>query len=634
MKDSKKNEQLLKFMSKMECQAISEDEEDVKPKIEIIQNEKETLKKPQSPRRPVTPEIPISSIPPPPPPTSNNNSVNCSSNSNNNNVNNNNSNNNSVDMEISFDDDVSVCESEVKEILSNIGPLVFDEPELLLPCQNVLNVPVYQPTENTRWLKMDPKILREYVEYKKPTNKGGKINSLSFSGDGKYLMYADERSNLRIMNIPSWTIEKNIRFEKYGIKGASFLQDNYDIIHSSAKVSHAMRLYSLEENKYIRFFHGHEDEIVKFSLSPAGVLFISSSMDKTVKLWDIRCHHSYSTIKGFINPKVSYDYSGNFFGVVDDTKVVKLFDIRSYGRGILKMFVMDDERLDDKNRILDIQFSPKGKNFVLPTSGRSFASYDVITGGKVANYENVSIRADSQYSVEYSSCGSQIFVAYDNEISMFDVESGIMNNTLISQHRNGISQVKVHRKIMMMATAGNGVSLWGPNCKKIEKYKHDEEEREKVKYRRFLKDLNRKMRYGLSAEQADKMYGPLYVETSQERYEIVPPKLIKEENTDDIINVEMDCLIIENGGCLQNGTEINQNDVVENKEKEKTNVVRKKKIIKKKIRKSKVKKEAPKIFKEVDLITDDEESAEDEIIEEEVSEDELMEVDNAIVATN
>ena len=48
---------------------------------------------------------------------------------------------------------------------------------------------------------------------------------------------------------------------------------------------------SLKENKYIRYFGGHDKKVVTLAMNPADDTFLSGSMDKTIRLWDLRSNH-------------------------------------------------------------------------------------------------------------------------------------------------------------------------------------------------------------------------------------------------------------------------------------------------------------------------------------------------------
>ena len=54
---------------------------------------------------------------------------------------------------------------------------------------------------------------------------------------------------------------------------------------------HPFRYMSLNENKYIRYFGGHDKRVVTLAMNPADETFLSGSLDKSIRLWDLRSNH-------------------------------------------------------------------------------------------------------------------------------------------------------------------------------------------------------------------------------------------------------------------------------------------------------------------------------------------------------
>lgn len=65
-------------------------------------------------------------------------------------------------------------------------------------------------------------------------------------------------------------------------------------------------------------------------MSPSNDIFISASLDGTVRIWDLRS----STCKGLINvigrPIIGIDPSGLVFGIGTDSRVLRLYDLNSF----------------------------------------------------------------------------------------------------------------------------------------------------------------------------------------------------------------------------------------------------------------------------------------------------------------
>lgn len=56
----------------------------------------------------------------------------------------------------------------------------------------------------------------------------------------------------------------------------------------SNNASNAVHYWSLYDNKILRKFRGHSDVVTDISMSPADDLFLTSSKDRTARLWNIQ----------------------------------------------------------------------------------------------------------------------------------------------------------------------------------------------------------------------------------------------------------------------------------------------------------------------------------------------------------
>lgn len=56
--------------------------------------------------------------------------------------------------------------------------------------------------------------------------------------------------------------------------------------------SDTIRYLSTHDNKYLRYFRGHSEKVVDLAINPQNDTFLSSSMDQTVQMWDLRSQKS------------------------------------------------------------------------------------------------------------------------------------------------------------------------------------------------------------------------------------------------------------------------------------------------------------------------------------------------------
>ena len=143
------------------------------------------------------------------------------------------------------------------------------------------------------------------------------------------------------------------------------------------------------DNSYLRYFKGHRDRVLSISMCPRADTFVSSSLDATVRLWDLR----QNGCQGLLHvPRVSaavpgppwslaaFDPTGTVFAVAaphpsPHTAEVKLFDMAHFERG-----PFCEALVPGVDEAVSLQFSPDGKRLLLLTAGPSLLLLNVEPG--------------------------------------------------------------------------------------------------------------------------------------------------------------------------------------------------------------------------------------------------------------
>ena len=84
-------------------------------------------------------------------------------------------------------------------------------------------------------------------------------------------------------------------FHRYGVDLIHFTQNKTNVVHASTKENDIIRYLNVQENNYIRYFRGHNKRVVTLCMNPTDDSFLSGSLDKSIRLWDIR----YATVWKF-----------------------------------------------------------------------------------------------------------------------------------------------------------------------------------------------------------------------------------------------------------------------------------------------------------------------------------------------
>ncbi len=74
------------------------------------------------------------------------------------------------------------------------------------------------------------------------------------------------------------------------------------------------------------------NRVVTLSMSPADDMFLSGSLDKTLRLWDLRSPNCQGLMHLTSRPVAAFDPEGLIFAAGVNSENVKLYDLRSFDK--------------------------------------------------------------------------------------------------------------------------------------------------------------------------------------------------------------------------------------------------------------------------------------------------------------
>ncbi|XP_019153830.1 PREDICTED: WD repeat-containing protein 82-B-like [Ipomoea nil] len=127
-------------------------------------------------------------------------------------------------------------------------------------------------------------------------------------------------------------------------------------------VSESLRLLSLHDNKYLRYFKGHHDRVASLSMCSKKECFISGSLDQTVMLWDQRAEKCQGFLRTQGRPAIAYDEQGFVFAIAFGG-YIRMFDACKYEKDPFEIFSVGG----DVSNANVVKFSSDGKLMLLTT---------------------------------------------------------------------------------------------------------------------------------------------------------------------------------------------------------------------------------------------------------------------------
>jgi len=287
-----------------------------------------------------------------------------------------------------------------------------------------------------------------------------RISSFNFSSNGETLLTSSDDDSIVIYDCLNGTPKRTLNSKKYGVDLIRYTHAQNTALHCSTKIDDTIRYLSLHDNKYIRYFPGHTKKVVTLCMSPIDDAFISGSMDKTIRLWDLRSQNCQGLMHLSGRPVAAFDPEGLIFAAGVNSESVKLYDLRSFDKGPFTTFKLPQDKECDWT---GLKFSPDGKMILISTNGNVIRLIDAFQGTPLqafmgfTNHKGIPLEASFSPDAKYVFSGST-----DGKVHCWSTESGVKMAILQSDHPGPIQCIQFNPKYMMMASACQNMAFWQP----------------------------------------------------------------------------------------------------------------------------------------------------------------------------
>jgi len=284
------------------------------------------------------------------------------------------------------------------------------------------------------------------------------INNIHFSSDGASLISSAEDDQIVIYDCERGVQKRSINSKKYGVDLIHFTQNKAHVVHASTKENDIIRYLNVGENKYISYFRGHSKRVVTLCMSPTDDSFLSGSLDKTIRLWDLRSANCQGLMHLAGRPVAAFDPEGLIFAAGINSESVKLYDLRSFDKGPFSSFKFS---ADKDIEWTGLKFSPDGKTILISTNGSHIRLIDSFSGNTLQtftghlNSKNIPLEASFSPDSQFVISGST-----DGRVHIWNAENGTKVCVLNGDHTEPVRCVQFNPKYMMMASACKNMAFW------------------------------------------------------------------------------------------------------------------------------------------------------------------------------
>eukprot|EP00007_Cunea_sp_BSH-02190019_P003772 CAMPEP_0174238030 /NCGR_PEP_ID=MMETSP0417-20130205/10098_1 /TAXON_ID=242541 /ORGANISM="Mayorella sp, Strain BSH-02190019" /LENGTH=316 /DNA_ID=CAMNT_0015316835 /DNA_START=23 /DNA_END=969 /DNA_ORIENTATION=+ len=287
-----------------------------------------------------------------------------------------------------------------------------------------------------------------------------RINSMDFCPGGKYLVSASDDRSIQVFDIPSGKLTGTIYSKKYGVDLIRYTHCTSAVLCASKNGwDETIRYLSLNDNRYLRYFRGHRDRVVSLSMSPTNDMFLSGSLDNTVRLWDLRVNLCQGLLQKRGRPSVSFDPDGLIFSTALSGNEIKMYDLRQYETGpFLSVTVPHSHEV----QWTGMKFSPDGNFLLLSTTSDVIFLLNAFDGKKVVEYRGHVNNHNSRLEASFSPDGCYVVSgSEDGTIHVWERDTG-KEVIVWSGHPLPVSVVQWNPRSLMLASACRNMAFWLP----------------------------------------------------------------------------------------------------------------------------------------------------------------------------
>ncbi|XP_035007328.1 WD repeat-containing protein 82 [Hippoglossus stenolepis] len=310
-------------------------------------------------------------------------------------------------------------------------------------------------------MKITDGVLRSFRVARTYSENSQKVNCVDFSPNGQHAISSSDDDCIVLYDIQEGKPKRTLFSKKYGVDLIRYTHgDTQTVVYSSNKLDDTIRYLSLSDNKYIRYFPGHTARVIALSMSPVDDTFISGSLDKTIRIWDLRSQNCQGLTNPLGQPVCSFDPDGLIFAAGVESQAIKLYDLRAFDKGPFASF---ESRF---NRVCDwtgLKFSNDGKQILISTNGGMIRVVNAFNGSVLHNFSGynnsrgISLEACFTPDSQFVMIGSE-----DGRVHVWSTESGMKVAVLDGKHPGPINTLQFNPRYMTFASACTNMNFWLP----------------------------------------------------------------------------------------------------------------------------------------------------------------------------
>ena len=236
-----------------------------------------------------------------------------------------------------------------------------------------------------------------------------------FSSDSTYQAFPSGR-DVVIANISNDEDERKFVGHTDNVNQTKYTPDNNYVVSSSD--DRTVRIWDLDSTNYIKKIEGHSNQVNHVAYSQDGKIIVSASSDSTIRIWNGATGNCLRTLRGHAGYVNSVAFSPNGKNIVSASSdsTIRIWD---YASGQCLRVLKDEDDPGFETAF----FSPDGKNIV------SSSMYNVVNIWDVATGESIRKLLGHHWGINYANYSPNgryvVSASDDHTIRIWDANSWV-----------------------------------------------------------------------------------------------------------------------------------------------------------------------------------------------------------------